>query len=118
MDVEEEVYLCEPKQGSILGARSDEDEYMRLDGDLMDPWEDENQWEELIFENTKGTLKPYDFETNNWCMYAGFTSSKYVEQSLGTVTQVKEKMTGCGHEDCSDVGNERQFLDAFMNIGR
>ena len=97
-DAEEEVYLCEPEQGSFLGARSDEDEDMRLDDGFMDPWKDENQLEELMFETTKGALKPYDFETNNWCMYAGFTSSKYVGQSLGTVTQVMEKMAGCGYE--------------------
>jgi hypothetical protein len=74
---EEEVYLCEPEQGSILGESSDEDEDMRLDDGFMDPWKDENQLQELMFEITKEALKNYDFETNNWCMYASFTNSKY-----------------------------------------
>ena len=67
-----------------------------------------------MFETTKEALKPYDFETNNWCMYAGFTNSKYVGQSLGSVTQVKEKMVGCGYEDCSDMRKERQSLDTVI----
>jgi hypothetical protein len=118
MCVEEEVYLCEPEQGPVLGESNDEDEDMRLDDGFVDPWRDENQLEEMMFETTKEALKPYDFETNNWCMYAGFTNSKYVGQSLETVTQVKKKMVGCGHEDCSGMGNKRQFLDVVMKIGR
>ena len=27
-------------------------------------------------------------------------------------------MAGCGHEDCSNVGNERKVLDAVMKLGR
>jgi hypothetical protein len=114
MCVEEEVYLCEPEQGSVLGESSDEDEDMRLDDGFMDPWKDENQLEELMFETTKEALKPYDFETNKWCMYTGFTGSNYVGQSLRTVTQVKEKMVGCGYEDCSDMRKERQSLDTVI----
>ena len=42
MCTEEEVYLCEPEQGFVLGERSDEDEDMRLDDGFMDPWKNEN----------------------------------------------------------------------------
>ena len=114
MSVEEEVYLCEPEQGSVLGESSDEDEDMRLDDGFMDPWKDENQLEELMFEITKEAFKPYDFETNKWCMSAGFKSSNYAGQTLRTVTQVKEKMVGCGYEDCSDMRKERQSLDTVI----
>ena len=50
----EEVYLCEPEQGYVLVARSDEDEDMRLDDGFMDPWKDENQLRELMFETKRG----------------------------------------------------------------
>ena len=66
-----------------------------------------------MFETTKDPLKPYDFETNKWCMYVGFTGSNYAGQSLRTITQVKENMVGCGYEYCSDMGNERQFFLFF-----
>ena len=42
MCAEEEVYLCEPEQGSVLGESNDEEEDMRLDGGFMDPLRDEN----------------------------------------------------------------------------
>jgi hypothetical protein len=63
MCAEEEAYLCEPEQGYVLGESSDEDEDMRLGNGFMNPWKDENQWEELIFEEKKEALNPYDFET-------------------------------------------------------
>ena len=96
----EEVYLCEPEQGYVLVARSDEDEDMRLDDGFMDPWKNENQLEELMFETAKYSLKYYDFETNKWCMSIVFIGSNYVGQSLRTVTQVNDKMVGYGYEYC------------------
>ena len=70
MCAEEEVYLCEPEQGSILGDSSNEDEDMRLDDGFMDPWKDENQRKELMFETTRETMDPYGFETNGYCIFA------------------------------------------------
>ena len=43
MCAEEEVYLCEPEQGSILGDSSNENEDMRPTDGFMDPWKDGNQ---------------------------------------------------------------------------
>ena len=80
----------------------------------MDPWKDENQLEELMFKTIKEALEPYDFKTNKWCMSVGFTSSIYAGQSLRTVPQVKEKMAGCGYEDCSDMRKDRQSLDTVI----
>ena len=52
MCAEEEVYICEPEQGSVFSESSDEDEDMRLDDGFMDPWKDENLLEEMMFETT------------------------------------------------------------------
>lgn len=76
MCAEEEVYLCEPEQGSILVESSDEDEDMRLAKGFMDPWKDENQLRELMFGTTKEAMEPYDFDTNDYCMFAGCSSMR------------------------------------------
>ena len=88
---------------------------MRLDDGFMDPWKDKNQLQELMFETTIEALKPYDFETNKCCMSSSFMNSKYARHTLGTITQVKEKMVGCGYEDSSDMKKERQSLDTVIN---
>ena len=64
---------------------------MRLDYGFMDPWKDENQLEELMFETTKEALDPFDFKTNKWCMSAGFTSLNYARQTLRIVTQQRRR---------------------------
>ena len=35
---------------------------------FMDPWKDENQRKELMFETTREVMDPYGFETNDYCM--------------------------------------------------
>ena len=53
MCTKEQVYLCEPKQGSILSESGDEDEDIRLVNGFMNPWKDENELREIIFGTTK-----------------------------------------------------------------
>jgi hypothetical protein len=93
MYVEEEVYLCEPEQGSILGESGDEDKYMRLANGFMDPWKDENQLKKMMFGTTKETMEPYDFETNDYCMFVGCSSMRDDRQSSKTILKPEKKMT-------------------------
>ena len=62
---EEEVYICELEQGSILGESGDEVEDKGIANDFMDPWKDEIQLRELNFETKKEDKRPYGFETDN-----------------------------------------------------
>ena len=44
---------------------------MRPADGFMDPWKDGNKQKELMFEKTRKAMGPYDFETNDYCMFAG-----------------------------------------------
>ena len=98
----EEGYLCEPGEGPILGESSDDDEDMGLVNGLMDPLEDQNKLRELMFETIKEAIRPYDFETNDWCVLAGCTNSEDDSQSFKNVIQVERKMTKYGHVESSE----------------
>ena len=84
MCVEEEIYLCELEQGSILGDSSNVDEDMRPYDGFMDPSKDGNQQKELMFETKREAMDPHGFETNYYSMFAG------------------------------EIGKERQFADVFI----
>ena len=61
-------------------------------------------------------MEPYDFETNDWCVFAGCTKLEDDRQSFETVIQAKEKMTNSGHARCSDMRVKRQSFDIVMNL--
>ena len=48
-------------------------------------------------------MEPYDFETNDWCVFAGCTNLEYDRQSFENVIQATEKMTNCGRAGCLDM---------------
>ena len=97
MCTKEQVYLCEPKQGSILNETSDEYEDIRLVNGFMNPQKDENELREMIFGTTKEAMEPYDLETNNYCMIVDFSSMRDDRQSSNTILNPEKKMTIPSH---------------------
>ena len=63
----------------------------------MNPWKDENELREMIFGTTKEAMEPYDFETNNYCMIAGFYRMRDDRQSSNTILNQEKKMTIPSH---------------------
>ena len=57
--------LVAPEQGSILGEDSDDDKDMMLN---------KEQLRDLMFETSKEVVRPYDFKTNDLCMFAGYSN--------------------------------------------
>ena len=47
---------------------------MGLVNDFMNPQKDESQLRELMFEITKEAMGPYDFENDDWCVFADCTN--------------------------------------------
>ena len=71
MCADEEVYLCELEQGSIISDSNNEDEDTKQTDGFMDPCKDGNQWKEMMFETTREAMDPYGFEINDYFMFAG-----------------------------------------------
>ena len=59
----EDINICEPEQGPILGEDSNDDKDMMLN---------EEQLKDVMFETSKEVVRPYDFKTDILCMNAGF----------------------------------------------
>ena len=138
MHAEEEVYLCEPEQGSILDESSDEDEAMRQAKGFMDPWKDENPLRELMFGTTKEAMDPYDFETNDYCMFVGFSRMRDDRQSSNTILNQENKMTIPSHirdlkknygqmkkdvqlkdiQNTSQKGKDKELVDIRERLGK
>jgi len=86
--IAEDADICEPEQGSILGEDSDDDKDMMLN---------KEQLRDLMFETSKEVVRPYDFKTNDLCMFAGYSNIEDDRQSFKPVTQTERRMTIYGH---------------------
>ena len=88
--IAEDANICEPEQGSILGEDSDDDKDMMLN---------EERLRDLVFETSKEVVIPYDFETNDLCMFAGCSNIEDDRKSFKPVTQIEKRMTICSHTE-------------------
>jgi hypothetical protein len=73
---------------------------MMLTNDLMDHWKGEDQLRDLMSETSEEAARPYDFKTNDWCVFAGCSNMEDDRQSFKTVTQTEKKMTTYSHARC------------------
>ena len=86
----EDINICEPEQGPILGEDSNDDKDMMLN---------EEQLRDVMFETSKEVVRPYDFKTNDLCMFAGCSNIEDDRQSFKIVTQIERRMTICSHTE-------------------
>jgi pyruvate formate-lyase activating enzyme-like uncharacterized protein len=115
--VEDEVN-CEPEQGSILGEDSDDDEDMMLTNDCMNHLKGEDQLRDLMYETSKEVARPYDFKTNDWCVFAGFSSMEDDRQSFKTITLIEKKMTTYSHIEGSEESQGEMRGDAIKRTSQ
>jgi hypothetical protein len=70
LENEEEICICEPEQGLILGESGEADK--GLLESLVGYLDTENVQEILVIESSNEAMEPYGFKTNNLCVNAGF----------------------------------------------